>query len=285
MKKTASVTGKKAPGKFLANDSTMAVAQRIGHFGSWELELTNPDDIDANALRWSDEMFRIAGFEPGSVAVTNKLFFELVPPADHASIREAIGSAVRERRQYSVVHRLVRPDGDERILQETAEIFVDERTGRPSRVVGTAHDITEQRKAENALRESQQALQLTLDAAQIGRWDLDLATGAASRSLTHDCIFGYDALLPHWSYDTFLSHVYPDDRAEVDARFRAEVAAKSRWDFECRIVRRDGALRWIWVHGNVHKNAADEAVRMLGMVIDITDRDWRQSAANASCGS
>ena len=113
MKETISGTGKEAPGIFLANDSTMAVAQRIGHFGSWELELTNPDDIDANPLRWSDEMFRIAGFEPGAVAVTNKLFFELVPPADHASIREAIGSAVRERRRYSVIHRLVRPDGDE----------------------------------------------------------------------------------------------------------------------------------------------------------------------------
>ena len=273
MKDGPAKTGKKRDsGKFLATETNLAVAQRVGHFGSWELELTNPDDVDANPLRWSDEMFRIAGLEPGSVAVTNELFFELVPPADHASIREAIGAAIREGRQYSVVHRLVRPDGDERILQETAEVFFDERTGRPTRVVGTAHDITTQRKAEDALRESQEALQLTLDAAQIGRWDLDLSTGAASRSVMHDRIFGYDALLPDWRYDTFLAHVYPDDRAQVDARFKADVAAKGRWDFECRIVRRDGAMRWIWVHGNVLTNAAGDAVRMVGMVLDITDR-------------
>lgn len=285
MKDEAARTGKKRnTGKFVATETTLAVAQRVGHFGSWQLELTNPDDVDANPLSWSDEMYRIAGLEPGTVAITNKLFFELVPVADHELIREAMGAAIRERRQYSVVHRLVRPDGDERVLQETAEIFFDERTGRPSRVVGTARDITAQRKAEDALRERQETLQHTLDAAQIGHWDLDLSTGAANRSLTHDRIFGYDALLPEWHYETFLAHVYPDDRARVDAGFKAEVAAKGRWDFECRIIRRDGAMRWIWVHGNALKNAAGDAVRMLGMVLDITGRKTAEWAAERSQG-
>ena len=58
----------------------------------------------------------------------------------------------------------------------------------------------------------------------------------------------------------------------MDRLFQAGVAAKKNWDFECRIIRRDGALRWIWAHGNIFTNAAGEAMRMFGVVRDITER-------------
>ena len=137
-----------------ASEATMAAAQRIGHFGSWEMDLTNPDG-DASALRWSDEMFRIAGFAPGAVKVSNELFFGLVPLEDHEPIRQAIASAVRERQTYSIVHRLIRPDGKERIIKETAEVFINEKSGQPAKIVGTAHDITERKQLEEQIRLSQ----------------------------------------------------------------------------------------------------------------------------------
>lgn len=135
--------------------TNMATAQRIAHFGSWELVTTDTKDIDANALHWSDEMYRIAGYEPGAIEASNELFFLLVPPEDHAPIRDAIATAIRERQPYSIVHRLIRRDGEERVLHETGEISFNEQTGQPAKIVGTAHDITESRRAEHELRASE----------------------------------------------------------------------------------------------------------------------------------
>ena len=90
---------------------SMAAAQSVGHFGSWELELAASGALDANALRCSDEMFRIAGYEPGAVVVTKELFFRLVPAKEHRPIRQAMATAFRERTPYSIVHRLMTERG------------------------------------------------------------------------------------------------------------------------------------------------------------------------------
>ncbi|MBC8003621.1 MAG: PAS domain-containing protein, partial [Opitutaceae bacterium] len=134
-----------------ASEANMAAAQRIAHFGSWELDLSDSSNTDVNALRWSDEMFRIAGYEPGAVEVSNELFFRLVHPDDHEAIHQAVAKAIRQRQPYSIVHRLIRPDGDERVVQEMAQIFCDDETGQPLKIVGTAHDITERKRAEKEL--------------------------------------------------------------------------------------------------------------------------------------
>ena len=116
-----------------ASEASMALAQRVGHFGSWELDLQNAEDVDVNPLRWSDEMYRIAGIEPGSVAVDNQLFFRLVPADEHPAIRNAMQNAIAELGTYSIVHRLVRPSGEVRILRETAEVLVDAESGQARR--------------------------------------------------------------------------------------------------------------------------------------------------------
>lgn len=147
-----------------ASEASMAVAQHITHFGSWELDLTNAGDVNSNSLRWSDEMFRIAGYQPGEVEVSNQLFFHLAHPDDHKAIKSAVADAIHMRREYSIIHRLIRADGVERIVHETARIFFEEQTGQPLKMVGTMHDITEQKKAEELLREQAALLDKAQDA-------------------------------------------------------------------------------------------------------------------------
>ena len=141
----------------------LATAQRIAHFGSWELTTSNLDDVDSNPLQWSDEMFRIAGYEPGVVKISNEFFFSCVPTDEHEKIRQGLAIAIRDRQQFSVVHRLIRPSGEERIVHEMAEISFDEKTGRPLKIVGTAHDITERKKAETLLYRQQSELRVLFD--------------------------------------------------------------------------------------------------------------------------
>jgi PAS domain S-box-containing protein len=133
-------------------------------------------------------------------------------------------------------------------------------------------DISDQKGLEGKLRESEGRLSFALETSHTGAWDLDLVNHTASRSLEHDRIFGYEQLLPQWTYEMFLDHVLPEDRAMVDAKFSKATTTGSDWSFECRIRRVDGVVRWIWAAGRHQLDATRSVRRMAGIVQDITER-------------
>ena len=132
------------------SEQHLAAAQRITHCGSWEIELGDLSDIDGNPLRWSDEVFRIFGYEPGAIEVTNENFFRAVHPEDRERIHAAVQAAIETGAPYSLDHRVIRPDGSIRIVHEESELRYD-ASGRPTRMIGTVQDITHQRQTEAQL--------------------------------------------------------------------------------------------------------------------------------------
>jgi two-component system CheB/CheR fusion protein len=145
-------------------------------------------------------------------------------------------------------------------------------------IVVTLVDISERKQAEQALyasekalREGDERLRFALETCHIGAWDMDMADQVAYRSPEHSRIFGYAEMLPQWTFAMFIGHVLPEDRDGVEQLIRQGLAAHQGWNFECRIRRVDGAIRWIWVAGrpNVDKFGNN---RMTGVVQDITDR-------------
>ena len=126
----------------------------------------------------------------------------------------------------------------------------------------------EARRAE--LQLARDNLDLALEAAEMGDWELDLRTGGSRRTPRHDAIFGYAAPLAEWSVETFLRHVVPEDRADVRAAFEG-AAAMERFDLRCRIKRADdGATRWIALRGKAYLNEAGLVRGMAGVVMDTT---------------
>ncbi len=119
-------------------------AQRIAHLGSWEW------DIATGALRWSDEMFRIFGRDPGRHVPRYESFMESVHPDDRASVLEALRQALEEGQPYRVDFRVVTSDGATRFLHAEGEVVRD-AAGRPQRMNGTALDVTEMRQAQERL--------------------------------------------------------------------------------------------------------------------------------------
>ena len=148
--------------------------------------------------------------------------------------------------------------------------------------VAAMRDITHRQLAQQAMQRSEAQLNFALKTSRIGAWDLDLHSHVATRTLIHDQIFGYETLLPLWTYEIFLEHVLPADRAEVDRRFREATAAVSDWNFECRIRRHDGAVRWIFAAGGHERNSEGKPVRVSGIVQDITERKQAEEALRAS---
>jgi len=152
---TRDITERKAAAEALEkSESSLAAAQRIALLGSWELELGESENVNGNQLRWSDETFRIFGFEPGQVTVTNELFFQAVHPEDRQRLTEAVSRSLRSKEPYDIEHRIVLPSGEERTVRERGEIVCD-AAGKPTSMRGIVMDVTERKRLEEQLRQSQ----------------------------------------------------------------------------------------------------------------------------------
>lgn len=121
------------------------------------------------------------------------------------------------------------------------------------------------------LEDAKDSLEVALGAADMGSWDINLATGLARRTLRHDQIFGYAELLPEWTVDIFLGHVDPDQRDMISAQFKA-APTTGFIDFECGINAVNGQYRWVAAKGRMRYNADGDPVRMTGVLSDITAR-------------
>ena len=139
------------------------------------------------------------------------------------------------------------------------------------------------REREGAeLRLARDNLAMALEAAEMGDWELDMATGESRRTLNHDRIFGYDRLLPRWGLADLYAHVVPEDRAA--ARAAIEGAWRTgTFDLVCRINPAGAAAtRWIAKRGKAYFDESGKPTKMAGVVMDVTDRhDMDQRLAQA----
>ena len=124
--------------------TSLASAQSIARLGNWDFNLSTGE------LIWSDELFRIYGLDPAATKPSPGAFWNYDHPDDAETVRRIIEQAEVERQPYDVTHRIVRPDGAVRWVQERGE-FTFGPSGHPVRMVGTVHDITERREAEQRL--------------------------------------------------------------------------------------------------------------------------------------
>jgi PAS domain S-box-containing protein len=124
-----------------------------------------------------------------------------------------------------------------------------------------------------------ESIRFVLEAAGIGWWHLDLATNTTTRSLLHDQMFGYTEMLPSWSYDDYLAHVHPDDRAMVAESFAKAQEGGDAYAVDVRVLWPDGSVHWLFTRGRFLLDADGTPLKVAGMVTDITDRKLVEIAA------
>lgn len=129
----------------------LAEGQRLTRTGSgaW--------NVRTGEVFWSEESYRIYGFEPGGAEPCPELFFKIVHPDDRLFVAESFDAVVREKRGYDIRFRIVRPDGGIRYIHSVGSCLVDD-SGDLMEVIGTVVDVTEQMGAEEALRKAQEQL-------------------------------------------------------------------------------------------------------------------------------
>lgn len=136
-----------------ASEAKLTEAQQLAHIGSWEW------NIQTNALQWSDEVYRILGLDPQKFGeVDHETFHRFVHPDDNEMMRAVVDAAVANEEPYNFDHRIVRPDGQVRMVHEQGKVIRNKK-GQPVRMVGTVQDITEQKRAEEALKEYSERLE------------------------------------------------------------------------------------------------------------------------------
>lgn len=129
---------------FHASEAKLAEAQRIVHIGSWEW------DVVRNKLTGSEEIYRIFGASPERFDGTYESFLDLIHRTDRERVDKAVHAALCQRQPYSMEHRIVRPDGNERDVHGRAQVTFD-AGGHPIRMFGTVQDVTEQKRAKEQL--------------------------------------------------------------------------------------------------------------------------------------
>ncbi len=139
---------KMAEEALIKSEESLEEAQRIAHLGNWNW------NIVTNELHWSDEIYRIFGLKPNEFGASYDAFLKTVHPEDRKAVKEAVNNSLADPAvKYSIEHRVVWPDGSERIVHERGKVTFDSESN-PIRMIGTVHDITELKKSEDALKKA-----------------------------------------------------------------------------------------------------------------------------------
>jgi PAS domain S-box-containing protein len=254
----------------------LELAQQAAHIGAFERDLVT------NELAWSSSQEKLYGLAPGSFGGKHVDWAGRVHPDDLAAIETAVGHAARNRSSLNLEFRIIRPDGAVRWIASQARVFVDER-GNPRRLLGVNIDITERKRAEQALARSRDQFERMAATTPDFLFIYDLIKGRNvyenKRMEEH---LGYTgAQLKLLAGDSMDALVHPDDLVLVRAQYRRfdTVPDGEVLEWELRLRHADGPYRWFHVRATVFDRTDDGRVcRIIGHSRDVTAQKETEAA-------
>jgi len=243
--------------------------ERLAHIGSWASKYLGTrwsEDLD---IYWSDEVYKIFGFDPKNGPPSLQQFLAAVHPQDRASLTETMKMLHEQHCNCDVTNRIVRPDGEIRYVRCVGIPVVE--NGVFQGFHGTTMDVTEQELLTQELRREQAYLAEAQSLTHVGSWACNLATREIFHSSDENArLYGFDSSQGPLPFDLFYATILPEDERIIRTKLENATSAGADYDVDFRIRRTDGAIRFL--RGIGHHNPAQEAGEYFGITMDITDR-------------
>lgn len=254
------------------SEARLVEAQRIARVGSWER------DLKTGRVWWSPEMYRLFGLPVEAATPTHEQALDAVHPDDRSRVADAVAEAIATKRDYRLEYRLRGADGVERFVTAQGRVVPD-ATGQPARTCGVTQDITERRRAEVALRESESRYRSLVEnsADTIGIYQdekLVFINSAGARLI--------GAASPAELLDQRVEHlVHPDEiAAGLDRLRRCLAGERGIYPVESRYLRLDGTPVPVEITVSLTEFRNRPAFQFIAR--DIRDRKRNEAALHAS---
>ena len=262
----------------LESKARLEEAQRVAHVGHYYWNLVT------NRVTWSDELYRIYGLGPQEGPIDMAMVREMIHPEDREFVFRVAEEALHSEVRPDAEHRVVRPNGEVRTVHGLGTVKRD-ASGRPYEMFGIVQDITERKRAEEALQRTQldlrevtrelQRQQAYLTEAQslthIGSWACNLVTREIFHSSDENArLYGFDPSEGAIPFDRFYNTILTEDELALRAKLENALRAGADYDVEFRIRRTDGAIRFL--RGIGHHNPSQEIGEYVGITMDMTER-------------
>ncbi len=259
------------------NDRLWAVVAGLDD-GIWDW------DLRSGAIWWSPRLFQMLGYADGEFEPTLERFQQMLHPSDRREQIAHIERLMRGSETEETEYRLRAKGGDYRWLRARGRTLRDGR-GEAVRMAGSVRDITEHRRAQAALEESERRLATLMSnlpgmayRCRVDRdWTMEFISGGVEE------VTGYSSEdLVESRRIAFADLIHPDDRAEVQRTVRRGLASGGAFELMYRIITAQGEERWVWERGRRVSDPDAGLVRLEGFIEDVTDRRQAEEAHRRS---
>lgn len=258
------------------------VQERTAKLVQGEARLRDTLESMTDAFVALDRDFRVLDANQRALAIDGRPMREILGRTHWdlwpASVGTPVEAAYRRAMQDRVPVRL-----EHRYVSDMHDVWLDIRAFPTATGLGLFYaDITERKRTEAALQQSEEARRLATEAAAVGIWQLCLVSGEGSRSAEAAVLFG--VMETTFTAGEWLDAVHPADRAGAAEAWRRAVEEDAPYEtvFRAAAPHPDGGTRWLLARGRVERNAASRPVRGLGVLLDVTERVRAEEATRAA---
>ncbi|WP_437810109.1 PAS domain-containing protein [Sorangium sp. So ce1078] len=228
-------------------------------------------DLRTDQVERNDTFYEVFRYVPEQISSTASWWIGRVLPEDRDRVMRGFEEILRgSGDSWSEQYRVYRGDGSIARVFDRGSVLRDGR-GEAIRMVGSAVDLTERFRIESALQDREDRLRLATWAADVGTWRIDLATFSDTRDASLNRILGLEERETTQLMDDWLSRVHPEDRDAVVTAHERTLHEHHVYDMIHRIVRPDGAIRWVHDRGRLICDQGGSPLFLTGAVVDITE--------------
>src|SRR6266404_1962619 len=261
---------KRAEDALQRSEGYLAEAQKLTQTGSWAAQVSLKENVSWSNFYWSEELYRIFGFEPGPTPPSEVEIGGRLHPEDVLCNRPVVEQAIRDRSDFEVDYRLVLPYGAAKYIHVVGHPIVNS-SGDVIEIVGTAMDITERKRDEDALRSEEASL---LEAQRLTRtcsWRHEVLSDKVTVSPEGLLMYGIEPEDDASSAVFYFGRMHPEDRPEVEQAYAAALLGKTDFEANFRLVLPDGTVKNTRSIGHPILDERGDVVEFVGASIDVTE--------------